>query len=189
MTEHNFPYIYSRINYAEKKNLYMYSRHRWATFLKDYFVDRNEVLSEIKCKTLKHLDTENSTSIDHIDLQQHDIHALIECLLRTSPNHSEFLRVLLFFLKKFETKGKILANYEDKTACEVSPLDYIKLSYVVSKFLKHTYNAKFMNFFLKLNDKIIFMKNQWIKTQAEPYFFSALSCEIELIRKLQDQII
>jgi len=187
MDQHNNPpYIYSNINYAEKRNLYMYSTHNWEMFLEDYLDDRNKVLREIKCKTLEYLDHQDRADLD---IQQCDSHTLIEHLIRVSPNHHQFSKGLMIFLRKFEIKGKILANYHDDTESELLPLDYIKLSYAVSKFLKYTYKTKYMNFFLKLNDKIIFMKSQWIKTKAEPYFFSSLSCEVELIRKLWEQVV
>jgi hypothetical protein len=176
----NVNYIYSKINYSENRNMYMYSTHNWENFLEDYFKDRIDFLEEIKKKYIER-------NIENIDINKCSSNILLDYLLSHSSDHPKFLNVLLIFLRKLETKGKILVCYEDNIERELLPSDYIKLSYCVSKFLKTNYSIKYLNFFLKLNDKIIFMRDQWIGSDDESYFFFSISYEIEKIRELMEK--
>ena len=182
-------YIYSSFDSAIIKNLYMYSSHDWDSFLNDYFEDRDLVLSQIKRSNIQ-LVVKSKKDVVINCSNQYDIKILIENSLTYSPDDPSLSFFLLFLLKKFEINKKILAHYGDNISKdnEISSSEYIKISYLLSKYLDSYFDLRLMNFLLKLNDRIIFMKNHWLGTDDEPYFFESISIERDIVQKLIKEI-
>ena len=85
------------------------------------------------------------------------------------------------YCSNFEKK-KILENQNSK---EVDLNEYIKISYLFSRYLKRNNSFKILNCFLKLNDYISFrLKKTKKNIKFKSLFSESIDSEVKLIRSI-----
>ena len=181
-------YIYSESDFSATKNLYMYSNEEWDTFLETYKNHREKICLEIKgtsdLSTLQIKEPLPKFS------KEFDTLMVIDRLLNSQLTELNCLLYLQFLLKKLESTKVIFIRYpKDQETEEITLPYYIKLSYLFSEYIKKHSDIRFLNILLKLNDKIIHYKKQWIDGEYRTYVFFALSQEMKIVENIRTRLI
>ena len=148
-------YFYDDRDYKKNKTMYAYSNVSDKNFLDDYFSKRYQLLKKFPKKIKK---------------------------IKFIKNKNEFKwNIINNYCSTFEKK-KILENQNSK---EMDLNEYIKISYLFSRYLMRNRSLKILNCFLKLNDYISFrLKKAKKNIKFKNLFLESIVYEIKVIRSI-----
>ena len=148
-------YFYDDRDYKKNKTMYAYSNVSDKNFLDDYFSKRYQLLKKFPHKRKK---------------------------IKFIKNKNEFKwNIINNYCSTFEKK-KILENQNSK---EMDLNEYIKISYLFSRYLMRNRSLKILNCFLKLNDYISFrLKKAKKNIKFKNLFLESIVYEIKVIRSI-----
>lgn len=164
----------------------MYTEENWDTFFDIYIKSRCEIFSEITSYTsiLNLISAQPFCKIP----ENMNVPSILDNLTPIGSYSNEARLVLLSFLQKLEVHKKIYTAYSpERSTEEISIEYYTKLAFCFARFLNlYDLDLRVMNILLKLNDKLLYRKQEWIGTRHEGFVLYAIQEEINFVKKIRE---
>ncbi len=198
-------YVYSIKNGLKYPYSYQYSEFQGLRFLRAYIGSRNSVILKIKKRLSENtkykiffnlLNTKiksyksNKSRLNRTGVTKTS-DAMLSILTKLNKKRKlsqKEITLLHIFLKKYEIKKKIFAEYDSnfrELGSNYKSLNnYILLSISLLLYFKMSKNLKFLNTALKLNDMLCSL-NEKVKSQPDLIMLlTALNEELNIVRSL-----